>query len=86
MEFSIDILNKAFDQLAVSHHEDEEERLLEEAYGQKQQVLVSEAAKSIRDYVKEKHPQGAIGTGLSREIIAAIGGKLNESAEGNNGK
>jgi len=75
---TIGMLNTAFEELAISNHPDEEEQQIEETEGQIQQVLVSEAAKTVRDYVKERYPSGAIGLGLSREIVAAIGRKWNE--------
>ena len=78
---TIGMLNKAFEELAISNHPGEEERqMLEEMEGQIQQVLVSEAAKTVKEYVKERFPSGAIGVGLSREIVASIGRKWNELA------
>jgi len=77
---TIGMLNRAFEKLAISNHSDEEERQLEEMRGEIEQILISESAKAIREYVKERYPRGAIGAGLSREIIAAIGRKWNELA------
>ena len=75
---TIGMLNRAFEKLAISNHPDEEERQMEEMEGQVQQVLVSEAAKVVREYVKQRYPRGAIGAGLSLEIIGSIGRKWNE--------
>lgn len=77
---TIGMLNKAFEKLAISNHPDGEERQMRELEGQIQQVLVSEAAKTVKEYVKERFPSGAIGVGLSREIVASIGRKWNELA------
>ena len=77
---TIGMLNKAFEELAISNHPDREEQQMEEMEGQIQQVLVSEAAKAVKEYVKERFPSGAIGVGLSREIVASIGRKWNELA------
>ena len=77
---TIGMLNKAFEELAISNHSGEEEKELEEMEGRVQQILISEAAKVVKEYVKERFPSGAIGVGLSREIVASIGRKWNELA------
>jgi len=58
--------------------------VLDKAYSEltpKEQIMVDEAASSLRDMVKERVTNAMLGEGYAREIIGALGRLLNDCSD-----